>query len=118
MCIRDRFITKDGAHHFNEVSASLIRDAKGKPIGFRGVSQDITDRKQAEQELRLNEERFRHIFEEGPVGMVLVSPDYTIIAVNKVFCGLLGYSEQEIIGQNFVDLTYEADREKSRAFSE
>jgi len=47
-----QFISKDGTRHFNEVSASLIRDAKGKPIGFRGVSQDITERKRAEEELR------------------------------------------------------------------
>ena len=113
----EQFISKDGTRHFNEVSASLIRDAKGKPIGFRGVSQDITDRKRAEEELRLSEERFRRIFDEGPFGMILVNPDYTIVTANKVFCGLLGYTEQELIGQNFVDLTYEEDREKSREFS-
>jgi diguanylate cyclase (GGDEF)-like protein/PAS domain S-box-containing protein len=112
-----QFISKDGTHHFNEVSASLIRDAKGKPIGFRGVSQDITARKRAEEELRLNEERFRRIFDEGPFGMILANPDYTIIAVNKAFCGLLGYSEQELAGQSIADITCEEDREKSREFS-
>jgi len=48
----EQFISKDGKRHFNEVSASLIRDAKGKPIGFRGVSQDITTRKRAEKQLQ------------------------------------------------------------------
>jgi PAS domain S-box-containing protein len=110
-------IGKEGTKLYIESSVSLIRNTTGQPIGFRGIMRNVTDRKRAEEELRLSEERFRHIFEEGPVGMVLVSPDYTIIAVNKVFCGLLGYSEQEIIGQNFVDLTYEADREKSREFA-
>jgi PAS domain S-box-containing protein/putative nucleotidyltransferase with HDIG domain len=54
-----QFISKDGTHHFNEVSASLIRDKKGKPIGFRGISQDITERKQAEEELKRTLESLR-----------------------------------------------------------
>ena len=113
----EQFISKDGTRHFNEVSASLIRDAKGKPIGFRGVSQDITARKRAEEELRLSEERFRRIFDEGHFGMTLANSDYTIVMANKAFCGLLGYSEQELAGQNLIDLTCEEDREKSREFS-
>jgi diguanylate cyclase (GGDEF)-like protein/PAS domain S-box-containing protein len=79
--------------------------------------QEIAGHRKTEEALRLSEERFRRIFDEGPVGMVLVSPDYTIIAANKAFCGLLEYSEQEIIGQTFVDLTYEEDKEKGREFS-
>jgi len=112
-----QFISKDGTRHFNEVSASLIRDERGKPIGFRGVSQDITDRKRAEEELRLSEERFRRIFDEGHFGMTLANSDHTIVMANKAFCGLLGYSEQELAGQNLIDLTCEEDREKSREFS-
>jgi PAS domain S-box-containing protein len=44
-------IRKNGTKAFNEISASLIRDAEGKPIGFRGISRDITDRKQVEEQL-------------------------------------------------------------------
>ncbi|MFH1627157.1 MAG: PAS domain S-box protein, partial [Pseudomonadota bacterium] len=66
------------------------------------------------QELELSEERFRGIFEEGPVGIVLANPDHKIVAANNVLCELLGYSEQELVGQNIIDLTYEEDREKSR----
>jgi diguanylate cyclase (GGDEF)-like protein/PAS domain S-box-containing protein len=78
----------------------------------------IAAQQKAEEALRVSEERFRRIFDEGPVGMILANPDYTIIAVNKVFCGLLGYSEQELIGQSLVDVTYEEDKEKGREFSE
>ncbi|MDP1992381.1 MAG: CHASE domain-containing protein, partial [Syntrophales bacterium] len=81
------------------------------------LSQEIAGHRKTEEELRLSEERFRHIFEEGPVGMVLVSPDYTIVTVNEVFCKLLGYTEQELTGQSVADITCEEDREKSREFA-
>ena len=43
-------IRKDGAKMVFEMSASLMRDQAGEPIGFRGVVRDITERKRAEQE--------------------------------------------------------------------
>jgi PAS domain S-box-containing protein len=44
---------KDGTKVIIELSASLIRDPEGKPIGFRGVSRDVTERKKAEEVLRI-----------------------------------------------------------------
>jgi PAS domain S-box-containing protein len=55
--ILGQYISKDGRRKFNEVSASLVLDAKRKPIGFRGISQDVTDRERAEENIRaLNKE--------------------------------------------------------------
>ncbi|MFA5467315.1 MAG: PAS domain S-box protein [Candidatus Izemoplasmatales bacterium] len=45
-------IRKDGSEQFREMSASLIRDSQGEPIGFRGIARDITKRKQAEEALK------------------------------------------------------------------
>ncbi len=52
-------IRKNGTKAFNEISASLIRDAEGKPIGFRGISRDITDRKQVEEQLHQTLDRLK-----------------------------------------------------------
>ena len=79
--------------------------------------QEIAGRRKTEEDLRLSEERFRRIFEEGHFGMTLVNSDDTIVIANKAFCGLLGYSEQELTGKNLIDLTFEEDREKSREIS-
>jgi len=79
--------------------------------------QEIAGRRKTEEELRLSEERFRRIFDEGHFGMILANPDYTIVMANKAFCGLLGYSEQELAGQSIADITCEEDREKGREFS-
>jgi len=48
-------IRKDGDRRLIETSVSLISDSTGKPIGFRGVARDITERKQIEQQLRQQE---------------------------------------------------------------
>jgi diguanylate cyclase (GGDEF)-like protein/PAS domain S-box-containing protein len=104
---------KDGGTVWTEVKASFVRDENQRPVGIIGVGRDISERKRADKELRESEERFKRIFDEGPFGMGLESPDRTIIAVNKVLCELLGYTEQELIGKNIADITYEEDREKS-----
>jgi PAS domain S-box-containing protein len=41
---------KDGESHWIEMAISLIKDQAGKPIGFRGVSRDMTERKKREAE--------------------------------------------------------------------
>ncbi|MGA2525543.1 MAG: diguanylate cyclase [Smithellaceae bacterium] len=43
---------RDGTMAFTELSASLIKDAEGKPIGFRGISRDITERKHLEEKIQ------------------------------------------------------------------
>jgi two-component system NtrC family sensor kinase len=54
--INSEIIRKDGTKVIHETSISLIRDEKGKQIGFRGVSRDITEREQTEEALRKNRE--------------------------------------------------------------
>ena len=57
------YIRKDGTKLFAEISVSLIRDAGGKPIGFRGISRDTTERKKAEDALKKSEERYRNMLD-------------------------------------------------------
>jgi len=48
-------VRKDKDRRFIEASVSLISDSTGKPVGFRGVARDVTERKQTEQKLRRQE---------------------------------------------------------------
>lgn len=64
-----------------------------------------------EEKLRQGEERFRLIFEEGPLGMVIINPNYGYERVNKCFCDMLGYTEEELITKTFADITHPEDRE-------
>ena len=49
--------TKDGSKKFVELSVSLIQDPEGRPIGFRGVARDISERKRAEEQAELHQQQ-------------------------------------------------------------
>jgi PAS domain S-box-containing protein len=50
-------IRKDGTRKYLENSVSLMRDAKGNPVGFRGLARDVTDRKDAEDRERMHHQQ-------------------------------------------------------------
>ena len=57
-----KFVRKDGSIRFCSLSISLVVGAEGKPIGFRGICRDTTERKSAE-ELLLQQERINAVGE-------------------------------------------------------
>ena len=87
-----------------------LRSSTGEINGVLGTYMDITERKQAEESLRVSEERFRRIFQHSASGMVLVSPDFHFLQVNDGFCRMLGYTESELLGKTFQDVTHPEDR--------
>ena len=72
-------------------------------------ARDITERKWAEESLRESEERFRTAFEESAVAMALTAIDTTMLKVNSSFCRMLGYSESELIGRSYTEITHPDD---------
>ncbi len=44
--------TKDGSIRYGELSVSLMKDEKGRVVGFRGLGRDVTERKKAEEKIR------------------------------------------------------------------
>lgn len=59
---------------------------------------------------RTSEEWFRRMFDQNPLGTTMGDRDYVLLGVNRKFCEMLGYSEQELIGRTVASLTYPADR--------
>ena len=70
-------------------------------------------RKTAEGERRESDERFSEAFEHAPIGVALITPGGRWLKVNRVLCGLLGYSEAELLTRTFQDLTHSEDLEAS-----
>lgn len=68
-----------------------------------------------EEALRESRERFSNAFECAAIGMALVSPEGRWLQVNRSLCGILGYSEEEMLAKTFQDLTHPEDVEASLA---
>lgn len=85
-----------------------VPDSQGEFRSVFGVSRDITARKDAEDALKKSEERFRRIFEDGPLGMAIVDTDSRFVIVNRKFCQLLGYTAEELQGKTFMNITHPA----------
>jgi PAS domain S-box-containing protein len=81
----------------------------GLPVRMVGTGQDISDSKRAEAALRESEERFRRVFEEGPLGLAIVTRDYRFLKVNNALCHMVGYPEEELVCKTFADITHPED---------
>jgi len=69
------------------------------------VVKDITERKMMEEALRLSEERFSKAFKTGPVAMAITSlKDGRIIDVNASACRMFGYSQEEVLSKNTLNM--------------
>ncbi|MBW1710069.1 MAG: PAS domain S-box protein [Deltaproteobacteria bacterium] len=102
-----RIITKDGNIRFHEISASLLKDPEGQPIGFRGIARDITDRKRAEEALWESDERYRALFEGAHDCIYLHDFEGNFIDANPAALKLLGYNKDEVTSLNFASLLSE-----------
>ena len=90
-------IKKNGQTFTALLSASILKDEKGNVVGSMGVSRDITAAKRAEKELKLNEEKYRAIYNQAYIGIALVDTDNdTYIDVNQRLCDMLGFSADEL----------------------
>jgi len=69
----------------------------------------VEERKLAEESLRESEEKFRSVFRDAGVGMVMVSPEGPLLAANRSFCDCLGYTEEELLAQTVQSLTVPED---------
>jgi PAS domain S-box-containing protein len=92
---------KDGTTFWAAVNARAVYDEKEKICYYEGTHNDVTERKRAEEELVRSEERYRNILREIQESYIEVNLSGNFTFVNQATCQNLGYSLDELIGQNF-----------------
>ena len=76
-----------------------------------GVAVDITEHSITLAALRRSEARFHSVFDDSPLGMLIISQaDGRIVAANAAICRMLGYSESELVGRAAIELVRPEDR--------
>jgi PAS domain S-box-containing protein len=78
-------------------------------VGVAGIAWDIGNRLRIEGKLLDSEHLFRDVFEHAPCGMSVSGLDMRFIQVNAALCQMVGYSEQELLGLRWADITHPED---------
>ena len=103
---------KDGSRFWASITITALHDEDGILIGFCKVTRDLTDKKIAEDSLRLSEERYhRMIAEVQDYAIILLSADGVIESWNTGAQNIKGYTSEEIIGKKFEIFYTKEDRE-------
>src|SRR5215475_14423487 len=114
-----RVLGADGSIEWFEKTGHAFFDENRRLVRMIGMVSNITERKRSEEKLRESEEKFRSIFQDAGVGMIIVSPEGRFLAANPTFCDYLGYTEQELLEKTVQSVTYDEDWPNfSRRFKE
>ncbi len=108
-----RIVRPDGEIRYVRASATVITDNKGNVTNSVGITKDITESKQAEQELlkakekaEENEMKFKSIFDFSPQPISISNLSGELIEVNNKLCEISGFTKDELINQNVVDIGF------------
>lgn len=109
-------VTKDGRELLVEWRGKPIFKKSGELDFFFAVGIDITERKQLEEELRANKERYRAIVEEQTELICRFVPDGTLTFVNDAYCRYFGKTREELLGRSLLEVIPDEDREKTQKY--
>ncbi|MBM4301023.1 MAG: PAS domain S-box protein [Deltaproteobacteria bacterium] len=100
-------ITRDGRIIPTECSSRLM-DLQGQPAVL-SIARDISERKRAEEALHKERDQAQQYLDIAGVAFVVLDAAGRITLINKRGCEILGYEEQEILGQNWFEVCLPPD---------
>ena len=106
----------DGTEFPAELAIAVTEGLAGKL--FVGYTRDITERKTAEEALRVSGEQYRAIFNAAVDALVLRDADFRIVDVNRAYEAMTGYTLAEVAGADYVVANPRAINDRVRALHE
>jgi len=109
--IEFEIIRKDRKKRYIEMSVSLVRNAEGKPQGFRGIGRDTTARRRAEDERKILEDKLQQVQRLEAIGTLAggIAHDF-----NNLLMGIQGNVDLLLISLDATDPRYENTRSIER----
>jgi PAS domain S-box-containing protein len=106
-----RIVTKGGEVRWVRAVGRPEFDAAHQRVTrFIGATQDITERKHAEEELKVQQAYLDQLFENAPEGIVLLDTDDRVMRVNGEFTRMFGYTPADAINRPINELVVPDDR--------
>ena len=102
---------KDGQDIYMSLTVSPILDAEGKIVAASTIGRDITERKQAEEQIRNSERKLRTTIETIPAYVFSALPDGSIDFASQSFLDYLGLSPEAVLGWDWTTLVHPEDRD-------
>ena len=100
-----QIIRKDGEKRWVSQSNEITYDDFGKPVAITGIVQDITEKKRLENSIRESEARFRSIFYNSSIGILVADLEKRKFHMaNDAICKLLGYTENQLLSMALMDI--------------
>jgi len=97
-------IKKNGEITDVQINAQIVRDHNDESFVIEGNIHDISERKIAEEALRISEEKYRNLIEELRDLVFTIDPQGIITFMSKSSKAILGYDYKELLGMNIIDL--------------
>ncbi|MBF0552259.1 MAG: transporter substrate-binding domain-containing protein [Deltaproteobacteria bacterium] len=94
--------TAKGTPKWWENVITPIKDSNGDINRLLAVSRDITERKQMEEDLRENENKFRSVFERSRIGLILLDGQSLVLDCNQHFADIFGARREDYLGLNLL----------------
>ena len=104
-----RYWRKDGSLIWIRNHVSLVPSAERVSGFLMATVEDITERKQAEEQVQAKKAHLEELFEQSPGAVALLDGDHRVVWVNKEFTRLFGYVQEEAFGRRLSDLTVPAE---------
>jgi len=101
--VETKWKRKDGTI-IDIILSSTAIDPQNLAAGVVFTAMDVTDRKRAEDALQKERDQAKKYLDIAGVMMVALSAEGNIAMINRKGCQILGYREEEIIGQNWFDI--------------
>jgi PAS domain S-box-containing protein len=103
-------IRKDGTEFPIQLSTSQLKNERGETVAYIGIATDISERKKADEALRLSEKRYQDLYDSAPDMYFSIGRDGMVKSVNNYGAEYLGYEVKELIGTEVWNIVHIEDQ--------